>query len=173
MMSMEMVNLTIEIDIDPPSLVGRILSVRESLSCEWMQDLDLVISVSNSIIKSYNKTVTKLRIADKDNNSATKDSAPFETSEGNSSSDSHLAAADRHEDKYHAFEREEIYMLNVHPDMNDPTSTRLRSSNFDLLILLTTQESIHRVLKKYTVADKKTGAFKWLLDHCSKNVGFF
>lgn len=61
------------------------------------------------------------------------------------------------------FDRYTVYLLNNHPSFNDMYSSPLRSSNFDLLLLLSTQESIHRVLKKYKQsADNKELSFVWL-----------
>jgi len=170
----ENVQRTIEIDIDPPSLAGRVLSVRESLSREWSQDLELVISANNKIIASYNEKVAKSRDTKEDRVHTEKRDSHSNLSDGMSSGDANLGVTDRHLEKYHAFERLEIYLLNNHPNMNDPESTPLRASNFDLLLLLSTQESIHRVLKNYmTAGDEKTATFQWLLNYYSENVGTY
>jgi hypothetical protein len=69
------------------------------------------------------------------------------------------------------FERYTVYLLNNHPSFNDMFSSPLRASNFDLLLLLVTQESIHRVLNSY----KKTGenrevSFAWLKEFYTKKI---
>jgi len=167
----ETVRRQIEIDIEPPSLAGRILSVRESLSREWTQDLELVISANNKIISSYNEKVANSRITDEDRDSRVTDEDKDGVGKGMSSGDVNLAGTNRHSEKYHAFERVEIYLLNNHPNMNDPESTPLRASNFDLLLLLSTQESIHRALKNFMAAgDEKAASFHWLLEYYSQNV---
>ena len=45
--------IKIEIDIDPPSLANRILSVRQKIADEWISDLDLIVSVNQKILASY------------------------------------------------------------------------------------------------------------------------
>jgi len=102
---------TIQIDIEPPSLAGRILSVRESLSREWTHDLERVISINDKIISD--------------------------------DTDTHLG-------QYHAFEN---------------------ASNFDVLFLLSTQESVHRVLKSLLAAgEPKATSYQWLLEYYSQNA---
>lgn len=62
-----------------------------------------------------------------------------------------------------SFERGAVYMVNNHPSFNDPGSTPLRSSNFDLLFLLSTQEAIHRLLNSYKdEGEEKSVSYSWL-----------
>jgi len=69
------------------------------------------------------------------------------------------------------FERAAVYMLNNHPNFNNPESTLLRSTSFDLLFLLSTQESIHRVLKSYKKAgEEKDVSFAWLLEFYNSSL---
>lgn len=69
------------------------------------------------------------------------------------------------------FERAAVYMLNNHPNFNNPESTLLRSTSFDLLFLLATQESIHRVLKSYKEAgEEKDVSFAWLLEFYNSSL---
>jgi len=133
----ETVRRTIKIDIEPPSLAGRILSVRESLSREWSQDLELVISANNKIISSYKEKVANSHI----------EILP----KGISSSDVNFRVdSSKHLEKHHAFES---------------------GSNFDVLFLLATQESVNRVLKNFIAAgDEKTTSYQWLLDYYSQNA---
>jgi len=133
----ETVHRTIKIDIEPPSLAGRILSVRESLSREWTQDLELVISANKKITASYNDKIANSHIENLPN--------------GISSGDVNFrSGTSKHLEKHHAFES---------------------GSNFDVLFLLSTQESVHRVLKKFIAAgDEKATSYQWLLDYYSQNA---
>jgi len=42
-----------ELSIDPPALVRRILSVREQLSKEWVEDLELLIQLNDDILDTF------------------------------------------------------------------------------------------------------------------------
>ena len=73
-----------------------------------------------------------------------------------------------------AFERGSVYLLNNHLSFSDVASSPLRSTNFDLLFLLATQESIHRVLVSYSKAgDEKKVPFVWLIDHYKSSLDTF
>jgi len=133
----ESVRRTITIDIEPPSLAGRILSVRESLSREWTQDLEQVISANNNIISSYNEKFADSNIEMLPN--------------GISPVDATKLVNKKHYEKHHAFES---------------------GSNFDVLFLLATQESVHRVLNNFMAAvdDTKVTSHRWLLEYYSQNA---
>jgi len=168
-------SITIDIDIDPVSLAGRVLSVREKIASEWVEDLELVRSASDDVISSYHKRVAKSR--SKKNQSEKKDDASEKDTsslpqlhDGMASGDSEYSYGGSSGEN-HTFDRTEIYMLNNHPNMNDPESTLLRASSLDLLFLLSTQESIHRVLKSYMKADSTIITFEWFRKYYTENVG--
>ena len=50
-----------EIDIEPPSLVTRILSVRQQISDEWVTDLETLQTINGQILASYNERQTQMR----------------------------------------------------------------------------------------------------------------
>lgn len=168
-------SITIDIDIDPVSLAGRVLSVREKIASEWVEDLELVRSASDDVISSYHKRVAKLR-SEKNQSEKKDDASEKDTSslpqlhDGMASGDSEYSYGGSSGEN-HTFDRTEIYMLNNHPNMNDPESTLLRASSLDLLFLLSTQESIHRVLKSYMKADSTIITFEWFRKYYTENVG--
>ena len=43
----------IPVDIDPPNLATRILSVREQIAAEWLVDIDVLIEANDDILKSF------------------------------------------------------------------------------------------------------------------------
>ena len=183
--------MTVEIDIDPPSLAGRILAVREKISKEWLEDLDLVQSVNEKILSSYHsrsidarqkegmkKTQTKKKKKKSKRNDVDEDigseSEPYVSSTSSSNdSSSKIFSSPWQEDK--TYDRYAIYLLNNHPNFNDPGSTPIRASNFDLLCLLSTQESIHRVIQSYSEAgEEKSVSLTWLSDfYMAKFHGYF
>lgn len=168
-------SITIDIDIDPVSLAGRVLSVREKIASEWVEDLELVRSASDDVISSYHKRVAKSR-SEKNQSEKKDDASEKDTSslpqlhDGMASGDSEYSYGGSSGEN-HTFDRTEIYMLNNHPNMNDPESTLLRASSLDLLFLLSTQESIHRVLKSYMKADSTIITFEWFRKYYTENVG--
>lgn len=179
--------MDIEIDIDPVSLAGRILSVREKIGNEWKKDLELVQSANEHIIESYNERSLKKRIEEmkkKDVMSSHDDDDPNEEefqplpmdsppSSSSSSAEGELTAAvySGTSPENQSFDRMEIFLLNNHPSFNDMESTPLRASSFDLLFMLSTQESIHRLLKHYQMnQDENDISFEWLSDFYESNL---
>lgn len=107
-----------ELDIDPASLCSRIVSVRDQISKEFVKDLQVISEMGRRSLESYWNILREKGNADNDD-----------------------------PDKPLAFERENLMFLEQSPD---PSSSHgpspLRKGNFDLLMLLTTQEACHRVL---------------------------
>jgi len=171
------------IDIDPPSLVSRMISVREQLSKEWVEDLDVVFEHHEMILEQYEDFVNEGRNEEKD--SATEDIAKKVMnnltnsvsiklvnatidSEGNDDDQKkdegeeevfNLAEEGRSDlgdysaeystsPKQKLFKRVELHMLTNYQSYQGMASSPLRKGTFDLLILLATQESIHRVLQE-------------------------
>jgi len=182
-----------ELSIDPPALVRRILSVREQLSKEWAEDLDMLMKLNDEITESFEKY---------NNEAGAKDDEEDEDEDENSK----INAEDNHFDDSSSDVDALLKALTApidedsNPDASgkvDPevgkgktvfdrsllstwsqllwspkrSSSPYRKANFDLLLLLATQESIHRVLKSY----KKDTAIRpethqWLLDFYTENV---
>ena len=63
-----MVQKTIEyeLEVDPSSIVRRILAVREQLSQEWIQDLDTLMQLNDEVMETYEEYVEQLSSDDYD-----------------------------------------------------------------------------------------------------------
>jgi len=112
-----------QIDIVPASLCTRLISVREQLAREWQRDLLVIANMGESMLRSYWENVEKER-------------------SGESSKEG---------ERLEGFERSSTTFLDG--GLDDFAPSPLRKGNFDLLMLLVTRESLHRVLKKSTAAD--------------------
>ena len=138
-----------EIDIDPPSLVTRLLSVRQQIANEWVTDLETLKIINGQILASYHERQSELRDNEECASALTDESTETLTEEC-------------------AFERNAGYYLKnkmMEESMNadGQPSSHLRQGNFDLLILLATQEALHRVLRAYQEAgEERTVSCKWL-----------
>eukprot|EP00547_Thalassionema_nitzschioides_P013034 CAMPEP_0194259512 /NCGR_PEP_ID=MMETSP0158-20130606/43751_1 /TAXON_ID=33649 /ORGANISM="Thalassionema nitzschioides, Strain L26-B" /LENGTH=408 /DNA_ID=CAMNT_0038999335 /DNA_START=127 /DNA_END=1353 /DNA_ORIENTATION=- len=143
--------IEINVDIDPASLVNRILSVREQIANEWVHDLDTLKMSNDMVLKSYNK---KIEVESKKENQDEKST---------------------NNNPQIVFERDAIALLRGSvgfADEADPSP--LRHANFDLLALLLTQESIHRVLRDYVDAGKEREvSFRWFRDYYTERVSKF
>ena len=106
-----------ELDIDPASLCSRIISVREQISKEFVRDLQVIADMGGHALESYWDSLRQMReIGDKETETGT-------------------------------VQRENLLFLEFNADSDsDLAPSPLRKGNFDLLVLLATQESIHRVL---------------------------
>ena len=134
-----------EIDIDPVSLVSRILSVREQIAQEWCNGGDLnVFRRANAIVlESYFARLKENRSGD--------------------------------EKEVTGFERTAALSLNNHTSFcqNDGASSPFRKGNFDLLCNLCTQVATHRVLhdlRKNQISTDDEVAFEWLRDFYANRV---
>ena len=168
--------IEIEIDIEPASLAGRMISVREKIAKEFVNDLDLLIAANNKILSSYNQRSLDARKSRKESRKEEESSAKDKKEatdlkkkhdvqnlpNGSMSGDFNFGQR-----TIQLFDRAAVYMINNHPNFNDPGSTLLRSTSFDLLFLLSTQEAIHRILKSYQKerGKEKEVTFAWLLEY--------
>jgi len=154
--------------------------VREQLGREWAEDLELVRSANDVIITSYNQKnidarlneVARKRFQDADDNGSL-DPLPASSHSGASSTGDSMYSGSfgGRSEKTHAFDRTEVFMLNNHGAFQDMASSPLRTSNFDLLFVLTTQEGIHRTLKSYKKSGKDMEIpFNWLRDFYTMNL---
>lgn len=123
-----------EWEIDPLSLCSRILSVREQLSKEFVRDLQAVSDMGGQTFDWYWEKLKQSR----ENNRAESD-------------DEASASQFFIEPSSLRGSRENLLFLEINVD--DPTldhkPSPLRRSNFDLLVLLATEEAIHRVLNRW------------------------
>jgi hypothetical protein len=161
-----------ELEIDPVSLVSRIVSVREQLAKEFTDDFDTLVIANNQILSSYFDTQKTLGLED------FSDTVEFneQNDDYNDSNDgiSTLITpySDRTQQRRKAFDRHvgDILLSNT-IFSKDRNSSPLRKGNFDLMLLLATQESIHRVLRNYARAgDEREMSFHWLRDFYTKRL---
>lgn len=111
-----------DIDINPASLCSRILSVREQIAREFEKDLQSIADIGTAMYHSYWHQLEKMR-------------------EEGLKGDGSGATGNE-------FERQSLMFLEWDPlyDASAPPSP-LRKGNFDLLMLYSTQESIHRLIR--------------------------
>jgi hypothetical protein len=146
-----------EIDIDPPSLVSRLISVRDQIAKEWVVDLDTLVKANDMILTSY----TEKHLSDR----ASEECQDFDQPEECMEIENLTApySNKRQEEKKAAFERNAMVFLSNTIHSLGQGSSPHRKGNFDLLILLATQESVHRVLRAYRDAgDEREVSFSWL-----------
>mmetsp|Transcript_15632 Transcript_15632/g.22875 ORF Transcript_15632/g.22875 Transcript_15632/m.22875 type:complete len:482 (+) Transcript_15632:842-2287(+) len=116
----------IPIDIYPASLASRILTVREQISTEWVQDLDVVLAANDLILDSYFAKIQMERERDGGN-----------TGEAIGARTTDIA-----------FERTAIHLMNDNTRFQPTASSPFRRGNFDLLYNLCTQAAVHRILRQ-------------------------
>ncbi len=108
------------LDIEPVRLCSRIISVREQIAREFVNDLDAITSMGSRMLDSYWEDVRSPAAMDKDDRAA-------------------QVARERRQQNF--------LFLELNPDEeSDYQPSPLRKGNFDLLCNLVTQESIHRIL---------------------------
>jgi hypothetical protein len=186
----------IEIDIDPRSLVSRILSVREQIAREWTADLDTFVVANEMILSSYHQTqeeqrrssdpetskkddeVVETREVKRDPKATREDDEDETDVEGEDvdvrdltapySDGSRRPAGDKI-----AFDRTNMKVLSNNILLNEgQESNPYRRGSFDLLCLLATQESIHRVLREYRDEERDV-FYHWLRDFYVARVAKF
>jgi hypothetical protein len=146
------------IDINPASLCSRILSVRDQIAKEWVGDLDVIARMGGQIFYSYWDNIEKeresqeWRVKEKDE----KDESP--STRGGESKwvpVPPLASQDRSA----GLERQSLSFLEWDPnEYMEHAPSPLRQGNFDLLILLATQESVRRIVSGGTVGVEDTAS---------------
>jgi len=132
-------------EIDPNSLCSRILSVREQLSKEFAKDLQAVSDMGGQTFDWYWEKLKQSRANldddnDNNNNNNNDSKSSDESSEARFIEPSSLRGS-----------RENLLFLEINVDNPtlDHKPSPLRRSNFDLLVLLATEEAIHRVLNRW------------------------
>jgi len=110
-----------DIDIKPASLCSRIISVREQIAREFERDLGVFATMGGNNLDSHWAKIKEQR--DEANDSGIDDDIRLQ--------------------------RESLLILDYVISEDDYTPSPLRKGNFDLLVLLSTQEAIHRVLNDH------------------------
>jgi hypothetical protein len=207
-----------ELSIDPPALVRRILSVREQLSKEWIEDLDMLINLNDEITEFFeahnNKDAAKddeeeedddddddeednLKIKSAEKKTEDKDddkrssnldaflnaliAAPgdkkLDPDVTSVSSNASLDETNSEKDVPDKEKHQPVYDRSILSTWSQllwspkRSSSPYRKANFDLLLLLATQESIHRVLNSYKKDETiRPETHAWLLDFYKDNV---
>ena len=154
-----------EIDIDPPSLVQRIVSVRDQIANEWVSDLETLVKVNEMILESYHNFQSSKRLKEVDENIK---SDEVDKWCDNITDVTSLTApySSPYEKSFRAYDRSAMLIMGNNIIQDGRASSSFRKGNFDLLGLLATQESIHRVLQKYKDEATSLGelnvSFEWL-----------
>ncbi len=218
-----------QLSIDPPALVRRILSVRELISKEWAEDLDMLIKLNDEItesIEEYNieaaakndedddSEVENLRIDNqkaKDEKDEDEDGKNLKIDNLDQKTKDKTVKEENTDEKRNDIDallkalikdsKPEISPSSLKESLENDTketvakkgtevfdrsivttwsqslwspkrsSSPYRKANFDLLLLLATQESIHRVLNSYKNDDSvRPQTHEWLLDFYVDNV---
>jgi hypothetical protein len=224
---MQQKSVEYELHVSPSALVRRILSVREQLSNEWVEDLDMLMKLNDEILdtfEDYTKKAIKKDLQeeeddddddvdtdmkiksevvkkddndDEDKNSSNNldlllkalgapdakkddisDNTPLPSSssakaKSSSSNDDNDTNNKKEEKKRHSiiFDRNVIFSWSQSLWSPNRSSSPYRKANFDLLLLLATQESIHRVLKSYKDDDEvRKETYEFLLDFYKDHV---
>jgi hypothetical protein len=138
--------------------VTRILSVREQIGKEWLYDLDTMVVANEQILASYNEKTASARTVESSSRKAEGfDTTPYKADAGANST---RAVA---KSKGDAYDRNSMLLMDNTIEFASLNSSPIRKGNFDLLILLATQESIHRVLRQYREdGDDRQVSFEWL-----------
>jgi len=123
--------------------------VREQLAAEWDTDLNILISANDRILESYHDNAMDARENEDEDSSMI---SPY--SEKGTFDRTAMAMGD-----FGVF------------GANAPSP--LRKGNFDLLVLLATQESVHRVLREYKEMEDHKVEFEWLREFYSDRIGEF
>ena len=135
-------------EIDPNSLCSRILSVREQLSKEFAKDLQAVSDMGGQTFDWYWE---RLKLSRENQDDKTKSSESSSDDDDKSSKSSESSETPFVEPSSLRGSRENLLFLEINVDNPtlDHKPSPLRRSNFDLLVLLATEEAIHRVLNRW------------------------
>lgn len=138
------------IDIDPVSIVSRIVSVREQIAREWCDDLQTMRMANEMILASYHDTHLSARDDEEWFEMSSRDKSNLEGRDEQNSYPLNEDVEYLIQKRSSAFDRNVTNILLTNSlSFTEQASSPLRQGNFDLLCLLVTQESIHRVLQEY------------------------
>jgi hypothetical protein len=135
-----------QLEIVPASLCSRLVSVREQIAKEFAKDLDVIsASMGRKALEAYMRSSTS---------SALKGGAAAGTTDDDhvgasesTLSDSDLEQSSSSTQQQRRLQRPSLFFLELAADGNSVDPSPLRKGNFDLLLLLCTQEAVHRVLQ--------------------------
>lgn len=146
------------IEINPASLCSRILSVRSQIAKEWEKDLHVIASMGNQIFSSYWDNLEKER------NEKHQSNEQQECEEDTSSKSGWIPVPPlASQERSAGFERPSLSFLEWDPNEDSEYApSPLRKGNFDLLLLLTTQESIRRILMHKDSTPSHVAALEFL-----------
>jgi hypothetical protein len=139
-----------EVDIEPPALCQRILSVREQIAREWTSDLETLRVANEMILDSYHAFQAQQRKSELGNTK--KDHSELDDPENLGTIDQLTApytSSAAYDKNFKAYDRTAMMVLGNNIVHDGHSSSAYRSGSFDLLGLLATQESVHRILKLY------------------------
>jgi hypothetical protein len=153
-----------EIDIDPPSLVQRIVSVRDQIAKEWTADLETLIMANEMILDSYHDFQSAKRGKEANQTISQKSEKKADDQSDNVTSSLTAPYSSPYDKSFKAYDRSAMLVLGNNIVQDGRASSSFRKGNFDLLGLLATQESIHRVLRLYRDAASTEFdiSFDWL-----------
>jgi len=131
------------VDIEPGRLCSRILSVREQIAGEWVRDLDVVIDRGGCIRSAVREKLGRGRGESTTDDDSTE--GMDNQYKGGGNNWIRVPPRSSSGDTDAVFERMNLSFLEEDAG-SELASSPLRKGNFDLLTLLTTKESIRRVL---------------------------
>jgi hypothetical protein len=135
------------------------------MSKEWAADLDLIITSNQQILSSYAAKRKEARETEE------ADEGDYERGSSEPIQPGMSGGFNFGQRTVQSFYRAAVYYITNHPNFNDMEATPLRASSFDLLFLLSMQEAIHRILKKYRRAgEEKEVAFAWLNEFYNESL---
>jgi hypothetical protein len=139
-----------DIDIEPPALAQRILSVREQIAREWTSDLETLRVANEMILDSYHAFQAQQRRSETSKTSQ-QDGNDQDDPENLGSIDQLTApyTSSAYDKNFKAYDRTAMMVLGNNIVHDGHSSSAYRAGSFDLLGLLATQESVHRILKMY------------------------
>lgn len=163
--------------------------MREQLSKEWIQDLDMLMKLNDDVMEAYeeyldSKDEAAMKDDDVDDDDEEDDIESCPNDDDDESIRNLLApySVPEPRTKEHTpiedmakrpiIDRNAVFAWSQSLFAQDRDSSPFRETNFDLLLLLSTQESIHRVLKRYKKNDGNVShqTYEWLLDFYKDRV---
>jgi hypothetical protein len=149
--------------------VSRILSVREQVAREFYKDLDTAMEANENIISSYFSKQADARQQPKSSGGPSNDLDSIDVG----ITDSRTTGDGYKTPKYReslVFDRDAMTTFTNSIAMGDSNSSPFRAGNFDLLVLLATQESVHRVLRDYQRDSEREVSFQWFREFFTSKV---
>lgn len=168
-----------DIDICPASLVQRIVSVRDQIAGEWTADLETLRVANAMILDSYHtfqskqrQTEAEARQKKKQQQEATdtksdddgdwsEDAKASATASNEANNQLTAPYSSAYDKTFKAYDRTAMMVLGNNIVHDGRSSSAYRTGSFDLLGLLATQESIHRVLRNYRRDSSRGESSSW------------